>query len=235
MMRAQAKPVIDPDAVVRGAERVRQRIADAGGNPSRIDIVAVTKGFDASALEAAATAGLLMIGENYAQELRAKWDQLHPEVRDRLDVHFIGRLQSNKVRQLAGLVDLWQSVDRMRLVQEISRHSPGAAIMVQLDVSGASTQGGCGLDDAPDLIDRARDVGLEVRGCMAIGPQGSPDDIEAAFAEVIRFADSHGLEHRCIGMSADLELAVRAGSTMVRIGTALFGERPSRITASQGD
>lgn len=235
MMRGQAGPVIDPAAVVRGADRIRQRIVDAGGDPSHIDIVAVTKGFDTSALEAAATAGLMMIGENYAQELCAKWDQLRPEVRDRLDVHFIGRLQSNKVRQLAGLVDLWQSVDRTRLVREIARHSPGAAILVQLDVSGASTQGGCGLGDAPDLIGQARDVGLEVRGCMAIGPQGSPGDIEAAFAEVIRFADRHDLEHRCIGMSADLEHAVQAGSTMVRIGTALFGERPARITASQGD
>lgn len=227
--------MIDPAVVVRGADRVRQRIADAGGDPASIGIVAVTKGFDASALEAAATTGLTMIGENYAQELSAKWDQLHPEVRDRLDVHFIGRLQSNKIRQLAGLVDLWQSVDRMRLVREIARHTPGAAILVQLDVSGASTQGGCRLDDAPDLIEQARDMGLEVRGCMAIGPQGSPGEIETAFSEVIRFADRHDLEHRCIGMSADLEHAVRAGSTMVRIGTALFGERPSRITASQGD
>lgn len=225
----------DPAAVARGADRIRQRIVDAGGDPSRIDIVAVTKGFDSSALEAAATAGLIMVGENYAQELRAKWDQLHPDVRDRLDVHFIGRLQSNKVRQLAGIVDVWQSVDRIRLVREIARHSPGAEILVQLDVSGASTQGGCGLADAPDLIDQARDAGLEVRGCMAIGPQDSPDDIEAAFIEVVRFADRHDLEHRCIGMSADLEHAVRAGSTMVRIGTALFGERPPRITATQGD
>ena len=222
--------MIDPAAVARGAERVRQRIVDAGGDPARIDIVAVTKGFDASAPLAAAAAGLAMIGENYAQELRAKWDQLDPAAQDRLEVHFIGRLQSNKVRQLAPLVDLWQSVDRPRLVHEIARHSPGAPILVQLDVSGASTQGGCGLGDAVSLIGRAKDAGLDVRGCMAIGPLGPPADIEAAFAEVSRFADRHGLEHRCIGMSADLEQAVRAGSTMVRIGTALFGERPPRVT-----
>ncbi|WP_419945871.1 YggS family pyridoxal phosphate-dependent enzyme [Candidatus Poriferisodalis sp.] len=227
--------MIDPDDVARRAERVRQRIADAGGDPSRIGIVAVTKGFDASALEAAASAGMMMIGESYAQELRAKWDQLNPEVQDRLEVHFIGRLQSNKVRQLAGLVDLWQSVDRARLVNEISRHRPGAEVFVQLDLSGASTQGGCGLDNAPSLVTQARDAGLDVRGCMAIGPQGSPADIEAAFTEVSRFADRHDLEHRCIGMSADLEQAVRAGSTVVRIGAALFGERPARITASGGD
>ena len=226
--------MIDPAVVARGTERVRQRIVDAGGDPAGISIVAVTKGFDVSALEAAATAGLMMIGESYAQELRAKWDRLNPAMRGRLDVHFIGRLQSNKVRQLADLVDLWQSVDRPRLVHEIARHSPGAGIFVQLDVSGASTQGGCGLHDAQTLVSQARDAGLDVRGCMAIGPQGSPTEIEAAFSEAVRFADRHHLEHRCIGMSADLEQAVRAGSTMVRIGTALFGERPPRITASMG-
>lgn len=227
--------MIDPAAVARGADRVRQRIVDAGGDPSRIGILAVTKGFDASALEAAAAAGLTMIGENYAQELRAKWDQADAMVRAQLEVHFIGRLQSNKVRQLAGLVDLWQSVDRIRLVHEIARHSPGSGIFVQLDVSGASSQGGCAPADAPALIEAATAAGLDVRGCMAIGPQGSPADIEAAFTEVVRFADCHQLEHRCIGMSADLEQAVRAGSTMVRIGTALFGERPPRITESPGD
>ena len=227
--------MVDPEDVAREADRVRQRIVGAGGDPSRISIVAVTKGFDASALEAAASAGLTMIGENYAQELRAKWVQLSSETQHRLDVHFIGRLQSNKVRQLGNLIDLWQTVDRARLVNQISRHRPGAEVFVQLDVSGAATQGGCSPDDAPSLIAQARDAGLDVRGCMAIGPQGSPADIEAAFIEVSRFADRHDLEHRCIGMSADLEQAVRAGSTMVRIGTALFGERPPRITASRGD
>ncbi len=224
--------MIDPQAVATAAERVRQRIADAGGDPSRIGIVAVTKGFDSSALAAAAAAGLTMVGENYAQELRTKWDHLPPQLRDRLDIHFIGRLQSNKVRQLAGIVNLYQSVDRVRLISEIARHSPGAEILVQLDVSGSSTQGGCRPSDAHSLVVGAQDAGLKVQGCMAIGPQGSPRDITAAFAEVIRFADRHDLQQRCIGMSADLEQAVRVGSTMVRVGTALFGERLTRTAAS---
>ena len=226
--------MIDAGQVLRRVERVKHRIADAGGDPARIGIVAVTKGFGASAIDAAAAAGLGMIGENYAQELLGKWDQLLPETRTKVDVHFIGRLQSNKVRQLAGAVDLWQSVDRTRLVEQIARHSPRSAVFVQLDVSGTDTQGGCPLDEAPSLVGAARLSGLDVQGCMAIGPQGTSSQIEAAFTEVARFADRHDLEHRCIGMSADLEEAIRAGSTMVRIGTALFGSRPPRVASTQG-
>lgn len=220
--------MIDAEEVRRRAEQVKQRIAEAGGDITRVGIVAVTKGFDSSALDAAARAGLAMVGENYAQELHGKWNQISAATREAVDVHFIGRLQSNKVRQLAGVVDVWQSVDRLRLVSEIARHDPGAAIFVQLNVSGSAAQGGCPPDEAAAVVDAARGEGLNVAGCMAIGPQGPPREIEQAFSEVARFADGHDLEQRCMGMSADLEAAVRAGSTMVRIGTALFGSRPPR-------
>ncbi len=220
--------MIDADEIRRRIERIKHRIADAGGDAAHIGIVAVTKGFDSSAIEAAAHAGLSMIGENYAQELHGKWSEIAAATKTAVEIHFIGRLQSNKVRQLAGVVDVWQSVDRMRLVSEIARHDPGAAIFVQLDVSGSATQGGCPPDEASSLVAASRREGLDVAGCMAIGPQGSPSEIEQAFREVARFADRHELEHRCMGMSADLEAAIRAGSTMVRIGTALFGNRPPR-------
>ncbi len=223
----------DATEVRRRTERVKQRIVDAGGDPAQVSIVAVTKGFDSSVIEAAARADLVMIGENYAQELQGKWAEMDAATRTALEIHFIGRLQSNKVRQLAGVVDVWQSVDRMRLVAAIARHDPGAAIFVQLDVSGSATQGGCPPDEAPSLVAAARQEGLDVAGCMAIGPQGSPAEIESAFGELTRFADLHELEHRCMGMSADLEAAVRAGSTMVRIGTALFGNRPPRSASDQ--
>ncbi len=226
--------MIDADEVRRRTERVQHRIADAGGDIAHIGIVAVTKGFDSSAIEAAARAGLSMIGENYAQELHGKWSELGTATKTAVEVHFIGRLQSNKVRQLARVVDVWQSVDRMRLVSEIARHDPGASIFVQVDVSGSDTQGGCPPDEASSLVAAARREGLDVAGCMAIGPQSSPPEIEKAFGELARFADRHQLEHRCMGMSTDLEAAVRAGSTMVRIGTALFGNRPPRSASVQG-
>ena len=223
---------MDPAEVSRRVEQVWNRIVDAGGDPDRIAIVAVTKGFDSSAVEAAASAGLVLIGENYAQEMLSKLTQLRPETRDVIQTHFIGRLQTNKVRQLSGAVDVWQSVDRLRLVNEIARRCRGAGVFLQLDVSGADPQGGCPLSDAPALFAEARQAGLDVKGCMAIGPQGTAPEIAAAFAEVTRFADGHSLEHRCMGMSADLEQAIKAGSTMVRIGTALFGARPKRVARS---
>ncbi|WP_419931947.1 YggS family pyridoxal phosphate-dependent enzyme [Candidatus Poriferisodalis sp.] len=218
--------MIDAEEVRRRTEHVKQRITEAGGDISRVGIVAVTKGFDSSAVDAAARAGLAMVGENYAQELHRKWHEISAATKETVAVHFIGRLQSNKVRQLAGVVDVWQSVDRLRLVSEIARHDPGAAIFVQLNVGGSAGQGGSPPDEAASVVVAARREGLNVAGCMAIGPQGSPREIETAFSEVARFADDHDLEHRCMGMSADLEAAVRAGSTMVRIGTALFGSRP---------
>ena len=223
---------MDPAEVSQRAERVRNRIDDAGGDPDQIAIVAVTKGFDSSAVEAAAGAGLTLIGENYAQEMLSKLSQLQPEIRDGIQTHFIGRLQTNKVRQLSGAVDVWQSMDRMRLVAEIARRSPGASVLLQLDVSGTDTQGGCAVSVAPALLAEARQAGLDVKGCMAIGPQGPASEIAAAFAEVTRFADEHSLHHRCMGMSADLEAAIKAGSTMVRIGTALFGPRSTRVAHS---
>ncbi|WP_419853506.1 YggS family pyridoxal phosphate-dependent enzyme [Candidatus Poriferisodalis sp.] len=226
--------MIDAEDVRRRTERVKQRIADAGGDAAHVGIVAVTKGFDSSAIEAAARAGLVMIGENYAQELHGKWHEVDTATKTAVEIHFIGRLQSNKVRQLAGVVDVWQSVDRMRLVSEIARHDPGASIFVQLDVSGSATQGGCPPGEASSLVAAARREGLDVAGCMAVGPQGSASEIARAFSEVARFSDLHEIEHRCMGMSGDLEEAVRAGSTMVRIGTALFGNRPPRSASARG-
>ena len=218
--------MIDAEEVRRRTEHIKQRITEAGGDVARVGIVAVTKGFDRTAPDAAARAGLDMVGENYAQELLSKWNEVSAATKAAVEVHFIGRLQSNKVRQLAGVVNVWQSVDRLRLVTEIARHDPGAAIFVQLNVSGSAAQGGCPPDEATAAVIAAREAGLDVAGCMAIGPQGSPREIERAFSDVSRFADDHDLVHRCMGMSADLEAAVRAGSTMVRVGTALFGSRP---------
>ena len=223
---------MDSAEVSQRVERVRNRIDDAGGDPDRIAIMAVTKSFDSSAVDAAASAGLKLIGENYAQEMLAKMAQLRPETRDVVQTHFIGRLQTNKIRQMCGAVDVWQSVDRMRLVAEIARRSPGAQVFLQLDVSGADTQGGCTVSSASALLHEAQQAGLDVTGCMAIGPRGPEPEIAAAFAEVTRFADRHSLEHRCMGMSADLEAAITAGSTMIRIGTALFGPRPTQVAHS---
>lgn len=203
---------------------VRARIDRvAAGRPVRI--VAVTKGFDVSAPRAALAAGLTMLGENYAQELVAKDDALDPGERAALEWHFIGRLQRNKVRTLASRVAVWQSVDRVELLDEIARRVPGARVMVQVDLSEGPARGGAAFDEVPDLVAHGRVLGLEVCGLMAVGPVGPAEAARPGFRRVVALADGLGLPERSIGMSADLEVAVAEGATMVRIGSGLFGDR----------
>lgn len=221
-MSADLAPV-DPAAVVERAERVRERIARAGGDG--VSIVAVTKGFAVDALTAALAAGLDTVGESYAQECVAKLAALDP-VAPRPAVHFIGRLQRNKVRRLAGLVDVWQSVDRPELAVEIGRRAPGARVLVQVDISGEATKGGCAPGEATALVDRCRAEDLEVLGLMGIAGNGPPEAAGPEFELLRGLVDDLGLRECSMGMSNDLEVAVAAGATMVRVGRELFGERP---------
>lgn len=207
---------------------VRERIAEAGGDPSAVRLLAVTKGFGPEAPSAALAAGLGHIGESYAQELASKWPDVVTPADVEPDVHFIGRLQRNKVRTVASIVDTWQSVDRASLGAEIAKRAPGARVLVQINVSGEAQQGGCPLTGVDRLAAELTDLGLDVAGLMAIAGQSAPAEIRAQFDEVRRAADRLSLPERSLGMSDDLDIAVAAGSTMVRIGTALFGPRPRR-------
>jgi PLP dependent protein len=219
-------PGVNVDEVVRRLAEVHDRIRAAGGHD--VEVLAVTKGFGADAVDAAVAAGCRAIGENYAQELLTKRESLDRH-RDRLEVHFIGRLQSNKVRALAGVVDRYSTVDRESLVREIARRDPGARILVQVDTTATPDKGGCAPAVAADLVRRARDAGLAVEGLMTVGPtDGGPAAAEPGFRMVRELVDELDLEVCSMGMSADLEVAVAAGSTEVRLGTALFGQRPPR-------
>ncbi|MBK9181227.1 MAG: YggS family pyridoxal phosphate enzyme [Acidimicrobiales bacterium] len=213
---------------------LRERIAGAGGDPERVRIVAVTKGFGVEAARVALALGLVDLGENYAQELLAKAaglaagvDQGGPRPR----WHFIGRLQGNKVKGLAPFVALWQTVDRPSLVTELARRAPGSAVLVQVNVSGEPRKGGCAPDDAPGLVAALRDQGLAVRGLMAVGRTGPPELARPGFAALAALADRLGLPERSMGMSADLEAAVCEGATIIRVGEALFGPRPAAAVA----
>jgi pyridoxal phosphate enzyme (YggS family) len=212
------------------AEAVRERIRRAGGDPDQVRLLAVTKGFDAAAVRAALAAGLLDVGENYAQELLAKAEALATagaaEARPAPRWHFVGRLQSNKIRKLAPYVDLWQSVDRLTLGTEIARRAPGAAVLAQVNLTDETTKGGCPPAELPGLLDGLRALELDVRGLMTVGPLDAPETARPAFRELRRLSDEHGLAERSMGMSEDLEVAVEEGTTMVRVGTALFGPRP---------
>jgi hypothetical protein len=214
---------IDPAHVRENVEVVRSRIAAAGGDASVV-LLAVTKGFGPEAIEAALAAGCNAIGENYAQELVAKRDAAAGA-----EVHFIGQLQTNKVRQIAGLVQVYETVDRARLADEIGKRQPGASVLLQVDTSDEPGKGGCPLDELDALADSARAAGLDVRGLMTVGPTtGGADAARGGFRLVRAAADRLGLSVCSMGMSGDLEIAVQEGSTEVRVGSALFGPRPVR-------
>jgi PLP dependent protein len=221
---------MDIEAVQARLLELRARI-DAVERPwsHRIAVVGVTKGFGAEAIDAAVAGGCDAIGENYAQELLDKREAIE---RLRPEVHFIGRLQRNKVRQLVGLVDVWSSLDRASVIDEVAKRAPGARVLVQVDTSGDPAKGGCDAADVPALVDRAVERGLVVRGLMTVGPTGR--DVEAArpgFRQVRALVDRLDLDECSMGMSADLEIAVEEGATQVRVGTALFGSRPPRPAA----
>lgn len=217
----------DPADVRAAADRVRDRIAAAGGDPDAVALLAVTKGFGPEVAIAAAEAGLVDLGENYAQELVAKAPAV-AEAGHEVRWHAIGRLQRNKVRQLAGVVHLWQSVDRASLGAEIAKRAPGARVLVQVNVSDEPQKGGCPPEEAPELVRALGDGGLVVEGLMTVGRTGPPDEARAGFTLLSRLADRLDLPVRSMGMSGDLEAAVAEGSTMVRVGSALFGPRPVR-------
>lgn len=165
-----------------------------------------------------------MIGENYAQELIAKWTDLEDVA---AGVHFIGRLQSNKVRQLATRVDVWESVDRASLIDEIAARQPGAALLVQVNATGEPDKGGCQPDDVGELVTKGLNLNLNVNGLMTVGPtDGDVARTRRAFQHVRGLVDELGLTTCSMGMSHDLDVALECGTTRVRVGTALFGERP---------
>ncbi len=217
---------ISHEEAIDRAGRLRERVSVLGGD--RVEILAVTKGFGPWAIKVAAQCGFQNIGESYAQELTTKWSQMDPEERESVDVHFIGRMQTNKVRKVAPIVKVWQTVDRPSLIQELSKRCPGSSVMLQIKLAQSEAQGGCQLAEASELLAMANAAGLDVTGLMAIGPQGEDEIIRAGYKEIVSAADEWGLKERSIGMSNDLEIAIECGSTMVRIGTALFGDRPAR-------
>ena len=212
---------IDAASVRHHLDVVRARIVAAGGGDD-IAVLPVTKGFGPDAIAAAIAAGCTAIGESYAQELLAKRDACVG-----VEVRFIGRLQTNKVRQLAGLVDVYESVDRIRLANEIARRQPGASVLIQVDTGDDPGKGGCPLEELDELVQIVRDLGLDLRGLMTIGPtEGGPAAARPGFRRVRAQVDRLGLAECSMGMSADLEIAVEEGTTEVRIGTALFGPLP---------
>ncbi len=211
---------------------IRERIDAVGVSPDTVTVVAVTKTFPADHVTAAVGAGLLDIGENYAQELVAKRESV-PSTADGPRWHFIGGLQRNKVKLLAGKVDLWQTVDRTVLLNEIAKRDPGARVLIQVNTTDEDQKSGCPADDAPELVDHGRSLGLDVAGLMTVGPTGGGDP-RPAFDRLRVLAESCEVSELSMGMTADFQLAVSCGSTMIRVGSALFGPRTPKLDRPAG-
>lgn len=229
---AQPDPAL-VEAIAQRRAAIEARIAARTDRPVRL--VCVTKGHPAEVLAAAVQAGCRELGESYAQELLAKLDRPDPSGEphapdpfEGVTWHFIGRLQSNKVRQLAGTIDLWHTIDRESLAREVARRVPGATVLVQLDLAGLPGRGGCPPADAPALVERCTELGLSVVGLMGVGVPGPPEDSRRPFADLVAMAEDLGLPERSIGMSGDLDVAVEEGATIVRVGSDLVGPRPDR-------
>jgi pyridoxal phosphate enzyme (YggS family) len=204
---------------------VQARVAAAaqrcGRDTSDITLVAVSKTVAPADIAAAFDAGQHVFGENRAQELVA-----HAGATGRdAEWHFIGRLQRNKVRAIANLVSLWQSVDRADLADEIAKLAPGAHVLVQVNIGDEPQKGGCATAETAALADHARALGLRVEGLMAVPPNGV--DPRPHFAALRRLARDLELLELSMGMSGDFEVAIEEGATIVRVGSAIFGPRPS--------
>jgi PLP dependent protein len=208
-------------------DEVHARIAAAAHrakrDPADVTLVAATKTVPAELVAEAVALGVTDIGENRAQELVDKAGALAGMTGAPVCWHFLGRLQRNKVRNLAPRVTWWQSVDREELGATIARHAPEARLLVEVNLAGEPQKGGCSPQDTGELTDALRSLGLRVEGLMTIPPLD--DEPRRWFAALRELGAELGLRHLSMGMTDDYEDAVEEGATMVRIGRALFGSR----------
>lgn len=221
-MTASELPSIE--LIASRAVEVRQRI-DAAAQGQSVTMVAVTKAFPVELAIRAVAAGLLDLGENYAQELVGKAPSLTGEAHR---WHFIGGLQRNKVKMLADTVSVWHTVDRDSIADEIAKRAPAASVLIQVNTTDEPQKSGCAPDAAAALVDHARSAGLDVQGLMTVGPTDQGVDPRPAFVALRELATRIEVVELSMGMSADYELAVAEGATIIRVGSVLFGSRPPR-------
>jgi pyridoxal phosphate enzyme (YggS family) len=204
---------------------VHRRVRDSGGDPDRMRIVAVTKGFGPEAVDAAQAAGLADVGENYAQELLAKAASAPGGTR----WHFLGPVQRNKVNRLAPLVGTWHGIDREAAADAVASAAPGREVMIQVNVTGDANRPGCHPDEVDRLVAHVRTLPLDLSGLMAVGPAEVGEGSRACFRWLAAKARELGVRELSMGMSEDFEMAVSEGATTLRLGRVLFGDRPKHM------
>ncbi len=204
---------------------------NAGRARSEIELVAVSKTWDADAITPLIAAGQRSFGENRVIEAQAKWPALLAATPD-IRLHLVGQLQSNKAAEAVALFDVIHSVDRPSLVKALAKavatQDKRPDCLIQVNIGAEPQKGGVAIGETVALLDMARTAGLHITGLMCVPPA----DTEAApfFALLQKLARQLGLADLSMGMSGDFETAVMLGATMVRVGSALFGERPPITT-----
>ena len=200
--------------------QVINKIIDAKAqNP--VTLIGVTKGFTHEEVNIASELGIKNFGENYAQELLTKNPLVDPEI----SWHYIGQLQSNKVRKISHLVDVWHSVTSLKLVREIHKRNDQAQILLQVSLMGPSNSKGFEVEQLPQLISELRDMNIDISGLMTMGVPGDMVATRVVFKELRKLADTFELPECSMGMSDDFEIALESGASMIRVGSAIFGNR----------
>lgn len=193
-----------------------------------VTLIAISKTHPAEAILPLLDAGQRIFGENRVQEAQDKWPALKAQYSD-IELHLVGQLQSNKAEEAVELFDFIHSLDRPSLVKALAKAMDKAdkrvPCFIQVNIGAEEQKGGCAIADLPDLIAQAKSADIPLAGLMCVPPFG----IESApfFALLDKLARDNGLEGRSMGMSGDFETAIMQGATHVRVGTALFGERPA--------
>jgi PLP dependent protein len=211
--------------------KVRDEIARecvaARRDPASVTLVAISKTFDAAAIEPVIAAGQRVFGENRVQEAKAKW----PALRERhggIELHLVGPLQSNKAKEAVALFDAIHSVDRPSLCEalakEIARQGRTPTLFVEINTGAEPQKAGVLPEETDAFITACRErYGLAIAGLMCLPPADEPP--APHFALIAKIARRNGLSLLSMGMSADFPLAIAFGATHVRVGTAIFGER----------
>ncbi|MEO0326024.1 MAG: YggS family pyridoxal phosphate-dependent enzyme [Myxococcota bacterium] len=218
--------------VSRRLEAVRARVAaacrSAGRDPAEVTLVAVSKRHGPERIREAYDAGQRVFGENYVQELVGKAEAL-AELAD-LRFRFIGHLQRNKAKYLVRVRAACDGLGDLRAAEALARRvgeGPPLPVLVQVNVAGEAQKSGAAPADLPALVREIRALpALRLEGLMTVPPAGDPERARPVFRSLRELAAKEGLAALSMGMSADLEVAIEEGATLVRVGTAIFGPRP---------
>lgn len=225
-LTAETAAVEDRLATVR--QEIVRACRDAGREPGSVTLVAVSKTFGVEAIEPVIAAGQRVFGENRVQEAKAKWPALRVRYPD-IELHLIGPLQSNKAREAVALFDAIHSLDRPSLAEtltkEIARQGRSPLLFVEINTGGEPQKSGVLPERADDFLKDCKEkYGLRIAGLMCLPPADEPP--APHFALTAKIAQRNEMNLLSMGMSADFAAAIALGSTHVRIGTAIFGERP---------